>query len=71
MQEKSYGQDIFSKKSLDQLICSLNMSSTVKKSNDIMEVITLLESNLPFMKCGIINHGAMKLRNQKLLFKQL
>ena len=71
MQEKSYGQDIFSKKLLDQLICSLNMSLTVKKLNDIMEVITLLESNLPFMKCGITNHGAMKLRNQKLLFKQL
>ena len=36
-----------------------------KKSKDITEVITHWVNKLPFMRCGIINLGAMKLKNQK------
>jgi len=42
---KSSGLDIYSKKSLDQLICFQNMSLIAKKSKDIMEVIILWENN--------------------------
>ena len=47
------------------------MSLIAKKSKDIMEVIILWENNWLFMKCGIINNGVMKLKNQRLLYKLL
>lgn len=71
MPVKSFGPVTCSKRSQDPSTCSLKTSSIQMKSKDTTVLTTPWENNWLFTKCGITNHGAMKLKRVKPPFRLL